>query len=297
MIATVTNTISKGLSSKDSPYTSFNWFRSNFNMPVTDIQSGSTWDKYEGRTNLIDQATSYNLSGFSPGFEICVGKAVFVFENDGGSTYNIDTEISVRWTDPSLNTIFWIEEDFRYEESLPAGYWAGFSSSGNTGVAPWEVNSDGVYHFRAGAIGTPNITSVDTSVTFNNVPSVTQLSSGTVGHIWVEGNELAYINANRWKHSMTGDVTGTFAGTSKAGHFWLDGIELHWVGANGYVYKPQWQVQQFASEFSNGPTGTEYAGTSQAGSVWVDSEFGYTHLAYIAENGYKYLTGAGDYPY
>ena len=39
------------------------------------------------------------------------------------------------------------------------------------------------------------------------------------------------------------------------------------------------------------------AGTDKAGCIWVDNEFGLSHLAYIGTDGYKYLAGAGNYPY
>lgn len=289
--------MSKGLVSKDSPYPSFNWWRSNFNMPVTYLFGGSTWDANEGNVNTISPATSFNLSGFTAGFEICVGNAVWYFENNGGSTYNVDTLLSARWADPSLNTIYWSIEDYRFQTSLPAGYWEGIERAGNIGVAGWEVNGNGTYHYRAGAVGTPNITSGDKPATMSNVPSTTQLSSLDRGAIWVEGDDLHYIVANKWEHTMVGTNTGVNAGTSKEGSFWLDGSVLHWVGEDGYVYTPQWEVKQFASSFSNSSNGAEYAGTSAAGTIWVDIQFGLTHIAYIAEDGYKYLTGAGDDPY
>ena len=73
---------------------------------------------------------------------------------------------------------------------------------------------------------------------------------------------------------------------------------LCWIGGNGHLYEQPWGIKQFASTFSNGATGATYAGTTNGGKIWVDNEFGDTHIAFInPSDGYKYLVGAGNYPY
>lgn len=297
MIVTITNHVSKGLQCLSSPFEYFNWYKTNFNMPVPNIFAGSTFTRYIGPVNIINASTSYSLSGFTAGLEICVYLANWDFENNSASVYNISTQLYNRWTDPSLNTIFWGYNGATFTYSLPAFTWISVYNAINTGIAGWEVNANGTYHCRASCTGTPTQGTVDTSVTMSNVPSVSGVSSNT-GSIWVEGNNLCFINAQTWKHTMVGTYTGTYAGTSKAGSIWVNNSnELCWIGANGYKYICAWHKQQFASVFSNSSTGSVYAGTSKAGTIWMDSEFGATHLAYIGADGYKYLTGAGDDPY
>ena len=299
MIATVTNHVSQGLQGLSSPYNLMRWYRTNFNMPVPNIFSGSTFTRYIGTANPVTSGTSYNLSTFSPGMEICVGLSCWDFENtDPVNSYSLSTQLYNRWTDPSLNSLFWGYNGNTFTYTIPASYYVFATQAINIGCAGWEVSSSGTYHYRSSATGTPTISPVDTSVTMSNVPS-TSYPSYNSGSIWVEGATLSYINTNYWKHSIVGTYMSTYAGTSKAGSIWLDSSSnlLCWVGADGYVYRSQWSIKQFASNFSNGPTGSTYAGTSKTGTIWVDGEFGLTHIAYIGTDGYKYLMGAGNYPY
>lgn len=299
MIATITNHISKGVQNYNDTSKKMTWFKTNFNMPVPNyMASNSPFTRYSGCWNYLTETTSYSLTGFVPGYEICNGCAIFDFENDGGSTYNIDTYLYVDWKDPSLNLIYWIINGYHLVYSLPAGTYTEVWQAGNIGCAGWEVSASGNYHFRASASGTPNISVVDTTVAMSNVPSTSLLGSGTEGYIWVEGNDLCYVNANQWKHTIVGTYVNNTPGVTKAGYFWLGSDDLlHWVGSDGNDYKISWSVKQYASFYFNGPTGTTYAGTGNVGKIWVDNEFGETHLAFIASDGYKYLTGAGDNPY
>ena len=302
MIATITNHLSQGLESREFPGTKFTWFKTNFNMPVPAVFYYTSFDpawRYDGSASFLTETTSYNVSGFVPGYEICVGTSVWDFENDSGSSYNINTLLYQRWTDPSVSSTL-VQGLWGYNfiyNSLPAGYYTTLWNAINIGIAGWEISTSDTYHFRANAVGTPNISVEDTGVTFSNVPTVTQLGSDKEGYIWVEGNDLCYINAGQWKHSMVGIFVSATPGVPKAGYIWIDTSTLHWVGEDGNDYRASWEVKQFASTFTNGATGETFAGIPQYGCLWVDNEFGMTHLAYIADDGYKYLTGAGNDPY
>jgi hypothetical protein len=299
MIATITNHISKGVQNYNDTSKKMTWFKTNFNMPVPNYMvPNNPFTRYSGSWNYLTETTSYDLTGFVPGYEICNGCAIFDFNNDGSSTYNIDTYLYVKWVDTDNTTvIFWIVNGYHYTYSLPAGYYIEVWYGGNIGCCGWEVDTSGTYYFKASASGTPSIPEVSTSVVMSNVPSTTQLASDKAGYIWVEGNNLCYICADRWKHTIVGVDNGSAPGTSKAGYIWLDTNVLHWVGADGHDYYVPWTKKQFASFYGNGPTGETYAGTSKYGMFWVDNEFGWTHLAAIANDGYKYLIGAGDNPY
>ncbi len=296
MIATITNHISKGVTNRDDTGIKMMWFKTNFNMPVKNYMTGS-YVRYQGAWTYDTETLSYSLSGFVPGYEICNGAAIFDWENDGGSPYYIDTYLYVRWANPDLTDVYWIVNGYHYTHTLPVGQWVEVWWAGNVGCAGWEVHTNDTYHFRASATGTPVISPVDASVVITNCPSTTQLASGKEGYIWVEGNNLCYICADRWKHTMVGNIQ-SYVDTAKAGYIWGDANnDLLWIGSNGYKYTNKWKVKQFASFYSNGPTHEEYAGTSKKGFIWVDDEFGQTHLSYIGDDGYKYLTGAGDNPY
>ena len=278
--------------------TFFYWWKSNFNMPVPNIiDNTSGWTQTDGPFNYYNEATSFDLTGFSPGFEAMVGFVVFSVENTGATTYNINTLIRARWTDPSLNTINYFAYDVPWVYSLAPGDWTGYEFGGNVGVASWEIGGNGNYHFRSSLTGVPDTATHDTPVTITNCPSTSMLPSGKEGYIWVEGDNLCYVNYNLWKHSMIGLNVG-YVDVNKAGYFWMDTSSvLHWIGDSGDEFIAEWEVQQFASTWSNSATHATNAGTSKRGYMWVDNEFGNTHLAYIGYNGYKFLTGAGDYPY
>ena len=300
MIASITNHISKGVQNYNDTSKKMTWFKTNFNMPVEDYMADNNpFTRYVGCWNYLTETTSYDLTGFVPGYEICNGCAIFDFENNSGSPYTIDTYATVKWVDHDNSTVmFYIWNNFHlYYANLPAGHYIEWWAGGNTGCASWEIHSNDTYYFKTSASGTPNIAEVSTPITITNCPSTTQLAAGTQGHIWIEGNDLCYVNADRWKHCIVGVDNGAGPGVSKAGYMWLEHNVLHWVGADGHDYFIPWTVKQFASFYGNGPTGEENAGVGKYGMIWVDGEFGGTHLAYIASDGYKYLIGAGDNPY
>lgn len=311
MIATITNHIAHGLQSVDTPANKMTFYKTNFNMPVPDVFDSAynpATMRYVGNATFLTETTSYNLSGFSPGYEVCVGESVWDYENNTGGNYTISSTVYQRWTDPAVTTTL-VEGLWGYfvGTTLPAFTYTTFWAAYNIGIASWEISSDATYHFRANALGTDSIAVVDTGVAITNCPSTTKLSDGTQGYIWVEGNNLCYVNngggstggAGGWKHTMVGTDISSTPGVPKAGSIWVDQYTygIHWVGGNGHDYQASWRVKQFASIFSNSSTGTAGGGTAGPGYIWVDSEFGNTHLGYIASDGYKYLTGAGVDPY
>lgn len=302
MITRIDHHISKGVQN-NSGSPKFTWFKTNFNMPVPNYSIGGTYNRYLANITYLSEQTTYDLSGFIAGFEICNAVGIFDFENDSGSSYNINTNISVAWRDAALNVLVGVFTS-PFVTTLPAGYWTSVWLSANIGVAHWEVSSarGSTYYFRANASGTPNISTVSTTVTMNNIPSTS--SNGTPGYIWVEGNNLCYVTGgdsgyptDYRKQTMVGVQSG-YTGAS-AGYMWIDTSthKLCWIGSDGYKYVAKWCVQQYASFYSNGATGATFAGTTKAGYIWTDREFGQTHLAYIGSDGYKYLTGGGDDPY
>jgi len=127
------------------------------------------------------------------------------------------------------------------------------------------------------------------------VPSTAKCSSTLRGSIWVEGDNLHFINANCWEHSMTGDYQGTGA---TPGAIWIDDSHyLNWANAGGCYYRAKWRICQFCSSFSNSAGPNPSPGSAYKGALWADTEFGWTHLAYIGCDGNKYITGSGAYPY
>jgi hypothetical protein len=300
IIGTQYHNTAKGITNVNSG-TTMTWWKTNFNMPVPYLWTGP-WDamgQYVGPFTYNGSDISYNCSGLSPGFELVVAACIWDWENTGGSNVTLNERLYAKWTDTDGTTpLFWGAYNSPETGTVYPYDWYETAQFMNIGLAPWEIDTSGSFAVNSYTTGTYAMSSKTSWVGFYNVPSVTQMSITLKGYIWVEGNNLCYINDGRWKHTMTGTSIRSTPGTSNKGKIWMDSSNyLHWVGDNGNDYRAQWKIQQVASYFSNGPTGTTYAGTDNAGTLWVDAEFGETHLAYIGTDGYKYLTGAGDYPY
>lgn len=302
MADTITNHVSKGVTQITDTSKKALWFKTNFNMPIHDFVTGGTFTRFQGPVTYDGEATTFDLTGFSPGFEICNGATVFDYDNTGGgSPRSVSAILSIRWTTTSNVTLVG-PFNFSLSTSIPAGNFFEFWSGANIGFENSEVATSTTYDFRGVATGTNGIAEVSTAVSFTNVPTITTLSSADRGYMWVEGNNLAYVNSLQWKHSMAGVAVGATGKTP--GYIWVDdGVStgtpnaLHWVGSDGKDYTNTWQVKQFASFYSGSSTGTTFAGTGDAGYIWVDTQFGNTHLGYIGIDGFKYLTGAGVNPY
>ena len=90
MIASALNIVSKGITNINNGAKMMFW-RSNFNMPVPYLFTTTpTYNRYTGCFTYQGQATSFDLSGFSPGFEICLLTSIWDWENNGGSPVTLN---------------------------------------------------------------------------------------------------------------------------------------------------------------------------------------------------------------
>lgn len=301
MIATVTNHVSHGLKSPDNSV-SFTFFNTTFGLPVGNIWSGAS--DLTPDPQFLTETTSYDLSSIqNGGLEVCIGAANFSFINDSGTTYNLNTNVYCYWKNTG-GTVY-ASNNKNITASIAPGYGVVIWLLVNTGCDPWEISTAGTYYFGGSATGTPNISASETAVTMSNVPINTQSGGATQyllatdgGYIWVEGNNLAFKNAWGWKHYIVG-IDNDFV-TGDVGYLWCSDIDglLHWIGANGHDYNLPWMIKQFASTFSPGYSGSVYAGTGSGGYLWMEASSSATTMAFInPADGYKYLAGAGAYPY
>lgn len=268
------------------------WWKTNFNMPVPQLFDG-TWIEGVGPFIYHGLATSFDLTGLVTGWEVAVFMCGWHWEGPLSGTAYIYSE----WRDENNVLMFTCVNGDASEIDVASGYYQEHMYGCNQGIAGWEIDVAGNYRVRSWSTGVGAMGQQDTIIAFSNVPSTSQLGADKPGYIWIEGNNLCYIDANQWKHSIVGDKF-YYVDTAKAGYMWIDTNNyLCWIGADGYDYKTKWKIKQFASTWSNGPTNEVYAGTDKAGMIWVDDEFGQTHLSYIGYDGYKYLVGDGEYPY
>lgn len=282
-----------------------NMYCSNFNMPVPNLFSGSS-DCANGwmtaRCNNIG-GTSHALTGtWYPGYEFAFADAIMTWFADEGTCTNGTGCFCIQWYRPSGSINSHASNVSIILNSSP-GFcsWQWYESIVNTGIAPWEI-CDTATCFHCAISQVTNKTGDSVCISPNTVcfelggvPNTAQCSSSLIGSIWVEGNNLAYINANRWKHKIVGTCQGSGA---SSGAIWIDNSHyLHWANSGGCHFIAPWRICQFASSFTNGAPSNPSPGVGCAGALWVDNEFGLTHLSYIGSDGNKYLAGAGNYPY
>jgi hypothetical protein len=262
------------------------FWRSNFNMPVPNLAPQNT-------TVMGSVATSFDLSGYVPGLEICLG--TFSLSLDGPLVGTV--HLLFGWFNPSGSLLGSAWNSWNFNVNIPPATTIPYTHYGmmNVGCAFWEIAQNATYTFRTYLTGAITLSKI-TNVTFSNVPSTTQLDPSTQGHMWVEGNYLAFVNYNQWVHRILGTDLGFVLG--QAGHIWVDNLnDVHYIDLNSHDRRLPWKIKQFASYFFNSATSAIFAGTDKAGHVWMDGEYGKTHLAYIGKDGWKYIAGAGDYPY
>jgi len=282
-----------------------NFYKSNFNMPVPCLFDGSS-DCSSGfmaaRCNNIG-GTSHSLAGtWYPGYELALADYLPVWWADEGTCTDGYGCMCMQWYIPG-GAINSNKTSVHVIVTSTPGWcsWSWYETMTNTGLAGWEICDTGTHSVcnvmqvtntsgDAVAIGACTV-----SFDLGGVPSTTQCSSAYVGHIWVEGNDLAYVNANQWKHKIVGSCQGSGA---DAGAVWIDNSHyLNWTNSGGCWFKAPWRICQFASTFTNGSPANPSPGAGYAGALWVDNQFGWTHLSYIGCDGNKYLAGAGHYPY
>jgi len=276
------------------------FWNTNFNMPVPCLFDGCS----NPNTGFMDARycdmgfSSFGLQDMSAGYEVALADGLFHWETEGGECLNGIVRLDLDWYRGAF-----CYDGSRQQVCINLGefYQTWWERMFNTGIAGWEICCNGTYCTKAQAV---NVSGDDLSIgecnvclDFGCIPSVSQCNSNLRGSIWVEGNNLHFINANCWEHSMAGDNQGG-AGASTQGHMWIDNSHyLHWVGADCNDYRAKWRICQFCSTFTNGSGPNPSPGVGYAGAIWTDSEFGWTHLAYIGCDGNKYITGAGNYPF
>jgi len=275
------------------------FWKTNFNMPVPCVFDGCSncADGFMDARYCSIGGTSQGLVGFYPGYEVAVADGLYRWETGSGECLNGIARIDLDWYRGATCIL-----GARQQVCIDIGelYINWHEKLFNIGIAGWEICCNGTYCTNAKSV---NVSGDDLSISDCNIcidfspPSTSQCSSALMGSVWVEGNNLNYINANCWEHVITGDCQSA-AGASTDGAMWIDNSHyLNWVGADCNVYRAPWRICQFCSTFSNGPPANPSPGAGYAGALWVDSQFGYTHLSYIGCDGNKYLTGAGNCPY
>lgn len=277
----------------------------NFNMPTPDLWAGASWSWSGGamsnRYCSLGGGTT-SLSSLCPGYEVAAADALYRYCVTNGSCLNGIARTWMRWMRAGycfVNSYQYICIDIQAPSS--GWSWQMWENMYMTGIDSDEVCTTAMYgtDVSVDAYSGDNLSigGISTGVCFTNVPSTARCGYDPRGNIWVEGNNLRFINANRWEHSMTGDCQGN-VGAGNAGSIWIDNSHyLHWIGCTGNSYRAKWRICQFCSSWSNSSGPNPSPGASYKGALWADTEYGWTHLAYIGCDGNKYVVGSGAYPF
>lgn len=275
-------------------------WNTNFNMPIPNLFSGSSTATDGFVTtycNILD-FSSRSLATLCPGFEVMEHVTNFLWCVTNGSCLNGISCVRQCWDRDSFNfNSFNWSVCVNIQAPSPTGFTFQFQQQLNlTGVDTDEVCCDAIYCANSRATSTSgddvSISNCCIDMELGAVPfPTTCFAAGCRGAIWVEGDDLHFINNRRWEHAIQGTQVDTGA---NAGSLYVDlNHTLHWANSGGCVFCAPWRLCQFCSTFSNSSGPNPAPGSSCQGAIWVDAEFGNTHLAYIGCDGNKYLAGAG----
>ncbi len=274
-------------------------WKTNFNMPIKDLFNGSftpTDGFVTTYCNCFDSSTR-SVATLCPGFEVMDFVTQFLWCVTDSSCLNGIACIRQCFDRASVNFATFNRSICVNIQAPPSGFtFQGQQQIAVTGIDTDEVCCDAFYCANARATCTSGN---DVSISNCCIPTqlcgvpfpTTCFASGCRGAIWVEGNDLHYINDRCWEHAIQGTQVNTGA---NGGALYVDlNHTLHWTNSGGCVFCAPWRLCQFCSTFTNSSGPNPAPGASCQGAIWVDAEFGETHLAYIGCDGNKYLAGAG----
>lgn len=287
---TITNHVAKWFSNKTS-WTKFTWWKTSFNMPVTNIfDNNTTYTETEWILNAIGEATSFDCSWFEAWWEaVCLSTVFTVYWPFAWWTVNCKQE----WKNSSGTVTGTQNVDLSFP-SLASEYWGFYQLAFNTGIASWEVDSSQTQTVVWTASNAISGSSTN-SITFTQVPNTS--TTYTTWMLWIEWTYLRFTSANGHIHTVLWNSLW-YVDTAKAGTIWIDTTDnlIRWIGTNGYKYAGKYNFQQFWSAFSNWPSPTVVSWQSPW-YLWVDSNFWYEHIAYIANDWYKWIFPSWENPY
>lgn len=286
----INNMFAKGFENKTSG-TKMVWWKTNFNMPVPNIfDNNSQFTQSQWMLNPLEGGTTFDLSWYNQGWEIIAAATNFVIE---GEVLNSSlVTIEQKWKRPNWTVMFTNSFNWVVNEQ-DSSTWQGYQIASNQWLAPWEVNVSGTYELETSMSWEYNMTK-SFYVTFNNVPAFVGYQDP--GYIWVEGDDLKYVSANWFIHTINWINIWAVAWDT-----WSVRIDenplnnFHYINSWGDDNIVPWKIEQFASAFSNWPTGSVSWQTPWY--LYADNQFWWTHLSYIWDDWKKYLIWDWNYPY
>jgi hypothetical protein len=244
------------------------------------------WDEYLSR---YGNSATFDLTGYRYGNEVCM--AVLKWEN---LSEHSDSGIwNITLKDPDDNIIISITDDW----SMSSGYWkyAWYGIGVKTLSGDKEIWKNGTYTFEYTITYDDDTETETDSVTFDvySFPSVGSYLSSKKGHIWIEGENIAFICYQGYKIVVKHDGSSSYIDSDKAGTIWVESDgRIHYIDADRYERKTKTgdkygNPDQGSDEIPDSPE------TSYEGYIWVSNSFDDTYLMVVTQDGIKYRIGVG----
>ena len=276
----------------NNSWTQMTWWKTNFNMPVTDIwDDTSSWSSWSWVFTYYWTATSFSLSWFNNGWEAIVWISWLHWSDL--EWWNANHTFSQTWKDTLWATIF-VNSATAFLQTPWVGSWLEYQLWSNQGVAPWEINWNWTYTCTV-AVSWPNINlSTDDTFVITNYPWFTTYK--TPWYMWVEWNNLSYVSANWFVHKI--NWTDLWDVSATPWYFWENSSispYVNYIDTSWHKRTPPWNLEQFASTWSNWATSAISWQTPWY--IYADNEFWLTHLSHIWYDWKKYLIWDAHDPY
>lgn len=269
------------------------WWKTNFNMPVPDLwDSFATWNEWSWPFYYHWEATSFDLTGFRNWWECLVG--ISWLHRDAADNFTWQSHLFIqRWEKPNWDLMF---ESWAWINLNSTQTWRETQLGSNQWVAPWEIDWNGIYKLIVSISWPEWNTSTTYNYTITNHPWFSWYK--VPGYIWVEWDNLNYIDANWFEWSINW-IQLDYRWQSNAWFIWTnDSISspyMYYIDDQWYQRLHPWNLEQVASTWFNWPTWSVSWATPWY--IWMDDEYWYTHIAHIWWDWKKYIIWDWVYPY
>lgn len=238
-------------------------------------------DSYAGVT-AYNPTTSFDLTGYQYGNEV----VLFLVKYTTDVAQTVTTIITFK--DPDGNALY----VGLFTPSMPANsYYANWLGIGIKEYPSNEIWKDGTYTVEYVISHSSGTESGSVSFTISNYPATTSGTASDVGALWVEGDNLAYICAQRRKIVVKHDGTSSYKGTAYKGAIWLetDG-KISYIDSSGYK-----RSTKAGDQYGYDNTGElpSTPGTTSKGSIWACNDYYDAYLMIVSSDGTKYRIGPG----
>lgn len=287
---TITNHLAKWFSNK-STWTKMTWWKTSFNMPVTNIfDSNAIYTETEWMLDAIWEDTNFSLTWFQAWWEVIAWSSVFTIYWPF-AWWNIT--IKQEWKNPSWTVLFTNQTTINFPSLATSSDWSSYQLASNQWVASWEIAWNWTYQLVSTASWVISWTTT-TNFTISNCPDTA--TTYTPWMMWVEWNDLRRTSANWHIHTVTWNVVASPWAT--AWYIWSNSAnwDIFWTWTSWNVYVWPVLFRQFASAFSNWPSPAVVSWQTQW-MIWMDSNFWYEHIWYIAQDWYKWIFPSWENPY